>query len=238
MAGKLLATNYKLEKSVPGYSLTGLSLAPHTVAGGPTVCKFSTAECRSVCLGTETGLNVLQTAIAAKIARTKLWQDTPDRFKAQLMTEVGAANRKAKRAGLKLGVRLNVYSDVRWELEFPELFAAFPDVQFYDYTKWPERYERPRNYHLTYSYTGTPASLRTASEYLAKRVNVAVIYPGELPPFSLFGHGTVRKLKVINGDLNDFRPGDPHPRIVGLTFKGPRSSLVNIKKFVQQESTP
>jgi hypothetical protein len=223
---KLLATNYKLEKSVPGYSLTGLSLAPHTVAGGPTVCKYSTAECRSVCLGTETGLNVLATAVAAKIARTKLWQGHPERFKAQLMTEIGAALRKAKRQGLRLGVRLNVYSDIRWELEYPELFAAFPEVQFYDYTKWPGRLQRPSNYHLTYSYTGTPASMRTATEYRAAGINSAVIFPYE-PPARFWS------LPVVDGDINDFRPGDPVPAVVGLKFKGPKSGLVRIKKFVQ-----
>src|SRR5687768_15593074 len=130
---KLLAQNYKLAKSQPGYFITGLSLAPHTVGGGPTVCPYSTVECRSVCLGTETGLNVLQSAIAAKIARTELWQQHPERFKAQLATEVGRAHRSATRAGLKLAVRLNVYSGVRWEHECPELFISFAGVTFYGY---------------------------------------------------------------------------------------------------------
>jgi hypothetical protein len=230
---KLLATNFKLEKSVPGYSLTGLPLAPHTVAGGPTVCKYSTAECRSVCLGTETGLNVLPTALAAKIARTKLWQDSPQLFKAQLMTEVSRAYRKAHREGLKLGVRLNVYSDIRWELEFPELFAAFPQVQFYDYTKWPGRLQRPRNYHLTYSYTGTTASRNTALEYARHGINSAVVFTTAALPSRFRFDEEHQALRVIDGDINDFRPGDPTPCVVGLKFKGPRAGLTTIKKFVQ-----
>jgi hypothetical protein len=231
----LLASNYKLDKAVPGYALIGLSLAPHTVAGGRSVCPYSTVECRAVCLGTETGMNRFETALKAKVERTKLWQNEPAKFKAQLMAEIGRARRRAARNDLKLGVRLNVYSDVAWEREYPELFAEFADVTFYDYTKVPGRFDRPRNYHLTYSYTGTPASLKTATEYLAARVNPAIVYSGELPNWSLFGFGKVRKLRVLNGDANDFRPGDPWPRIVGLRFKGGAGNLVNIRKFVQQE---
>jgi hypothetical protein len=235
---RLLATNYKLEKSVPGFKLIGLSLAPHTVAGGPTVCKFSTAECRAVCLGTETGLNVLQSAINAKIERTKLWQDDPEAFKAQLATEVHAARKSAHKAGLKLAVRLNVYSDIPWELEFPELFYAYDDVQFYDYTKVPGRLERPRNYHLTYSYTGTNASKTTASEYLRVGTNTAVIFPAEPPPWFEPPWPATGFLPVVNGDLNDYRPADPTPAIVGLKFKGPKTNLLQIKKFVQGAVSP
>ncbi len=231
---KLLASNYKLAKSVPGYSLIGLSLAPHSTAGGDTVCRYSTAECRAVCLGTETGLNVLATAIAAKIERTRFWHERSALFKAQLMAEVGRAARSAARQGLKLGVRLNVYSDIRWELEFPELFNGFPNVQFYDYTKWPGRFDRPRNYHLTYSYTGTEASRRTVEAYLEAGINAAVIFPTEDLPARFRFHGSTRMLRVVDGDLNDFRPGDPRGCVVGLKFKGPKSGLVSIRKFVQQ----
>ena len=41
----------------------------------------------------------------------------------------------ARRQGRALVVRLNVFSDIRWEREFPELFALFPDVRFYDYVR-------------------------------------------------------------------------------------------------------
>jgi hypothetical protein len=231
---KLLATNFKLEKAVPGWKITGLSLAPHTMAGRPTVCPYSTVECRAVCLGTESGLNVLPSAIAGKIKKTRFWQDHPERFKAQLASEIQRARRSAHSLNLKLAVRLNVYSDIRWEHEFPELFEAFHDVQFYDYTKWPARAERPANYHITYSFTGTTASGRTALEYIAAGVNVAMIFPSELPTHAALGE---RLLPVVNGDLNDFRPGDPTPCVVGLKFKGPRTNLVGIKKFVQKETS-
>jgi hypothetical protein len=234
---KLLASNYKLEKSVPGHRLLGLSLAPHTVAGGPTMCPYSTVECRAVCLGTETGLNVLQSALNAKIERTRFWLEHPERFKVQLANEVHSARKNALNQGLKLAVRLNVYSDVCWEREYPELFYAFDDVVFYDYTKVPDRYVLPRNYSLTYSYSGTEASRRTARAYLEAGVNTAVVFPLEELPTRFRFSDMDRSLPVVNGDNNDFRPGDPHPCVVGLKFKGPKTSLVNIKKFVQQEVT-
>jgi hypothetical protein len=230
---KLLNTNYKLEKEVPGYRILGLSLAPHTMAGGPTVCPYSTVECRSVCLGTETGMNRFKAALDAKVQRTRLWQKHPDRFRSQLATEVFNARRAAKKAGHKLAVRLNVYSDIEWEREFCELFTDFADVQFYDYTKVPKRFARPRNYHLTYSYTGTTASARTAVEYLERRVNTAVVFPSLPPEVFRFTAGGP-ELTVVNGDLHDFRPIDPWPAVVGLKFKGGAQNLVGIKKFVQE----
>lgn len=232
---KLLATNTKLDKAVPGWKILGLSLAPHTLGGGPTLCPYSTAECRAVCLGTEAGLNILETALAAKVARTQLWLSDPEAFKAQLATEIHYARRSAIKAGLKLAVRLNVYSDIVWEREFPDLFEAYDDVAFYDYTKWPQRFNRPKNYHLTYSFSGTNASKLAAAEYIRNGINVAVVFPGELPPWYEPPFPAVGFLPVLNGDLNDFRPADPKPAIVGLTFKGPSSNLVGIRRFVQPE---
>ena len=87
-------------------------------------------------------------------------------------------------------VRLNVLSDYVWELICPDLFTIFggrskfngvsmPYVQFYDYTKIPGRwpaetrrvvaehlgqpeseYNLPRNYHITFSYSGARSSLQ------------------------------------------------------------------------------
>lgn len=229
---KLLATNYKLDKDVPGVRITGLSLAPHTVAGFKTVCPYSTPECRANCLGTETGQNVFKNALNAKINRTRMFFDDPGAFKEQLHAEINLANKAAHRAGEQLAVRLNVYSDVKWEVEFPELFYSFGDVQFYDYTKIPRRFELPLNYHLTYSYSGTEKSKDAASEYIANGNSIAVVFPtrkGQPLP------GRWEGVQVVDGDLNDYRPADPSPCVVGLRFKGGQDRLVNITKFVQKE---
>lgn len=228
---KLLAQNYKLDKNVPGMRITGLSLAPHTVGGFKTVCPHSTPECRANCLGTETGQNVFKTALNAKIERTRMFFEERNSFKEQLHAEINLANRAANRVGEQLAVRLNVYSDIVWELEFPELFFDFPEVQFYDYTKIPHRFELPLNYHLTYSYSGTEKSKDAAAEYIGNGNSVAVVFPvtKKDAPLPARWEG----IRVVDGDLNDYRPADPSPCIVGLRFKGGADRLLTIKKFVQ-----
>lgn len=224
----LLQTNAKLDKAVPGVRIVGLSLLPHTLAGGANLCPYSTPECRAVCLVT-TGLNRLPVAHRAKLRRTQAWLNNPAEFRRALWEAVRRHSASCDRAGLKAAVRLNVYSDIRWEREYPQLFEAFPEVQFYDYTKWPmrEREQRPVNYHLTYSYSGTPASVKHAQEWATAGVNSAVVFEENLP-------ATWNGLRVVAGDDTDYRPHDPVPCVVGLTYKGPKAGLVNIRRFVQR----
>lgn len=73
-------------------------------------------------------------------------------------------------------VRLNVFSDLPWELMVPRLFEDFPDVQFYDYTKVPER-EPPANYDLTFSFAGTERNVAAMdSEIRDYGRRVAVVF--------------------------------------------------------------
>ena len=225
---RLLATNYKLLKDVPGYEIYGLSLLPHAL-GGPNLCKFSTPECRAVCLGTETGMNRMAPAILAKSNRTALYHADRGAFVQQLAGEIDSRRRSARRKGKKLAVRLNVYSDIPWETEQPDLFHAFPDVQFYDYTKIPGRFERPENYHLTYSFSGTLASTKASHAYYDHGVNTAAVFSTKrneaLPVF-------VGNRLVIDGDVSDFRPRDRQGVVVGLRFKGGKANMTRAPKFV------
>ena len=224
---ELLGTNYKLDKAAPGVRIVGLSLLPHTLGGGPSLCPYSTPECRELCL-VHTGRNHMPAPVQAKANRTALYRTDPGEFRRTLFKEVLRAAHSAARARMRLAVRLNVYSDVRWEREFPGLFESMPEVQFYDYTKWPctGRTDLPGNYHLTYSYSGTPVSDRHAQGWLERGVNVAVVFNGALP-------GTWRGHRVVAGDDSDYRPADPVPCVVGLLYKGARGKLVNIRRFVQ-----
>lgn len=229
---RLLGTNYKLEKAVPGYQLFGLSLAPHSL-GGPNLCPHSTPECRAVCLGTEAGMNRFPVALNAKLARTELFHKSRPYFEKQLVKEIEAYRSRAAQSGHKLGIRLNVYSDIQWEREWPALFERFPDVQFYDYTKIPARFERPKNYHLTYSYSGTEASKRTLAFYYEHGINIAMVFnvAAGKPLPKTWKWGQV-DMPVIDGDLSDFRPGDPKGVVVGLRFKGGQLNLKRAPKFV------
>jgi hypothetical protein len=93
------------------------------------------------------------------------------------------------------------------------LMEHFPNVQFYDYTKWPShlRQDLPANYHLTFSRSELTTSEDIKREIDAGR-NVAVVFDA-VPD-------TWEGLPVIDGDANDLRFLDPTGVIVGLKAKG------------------
>jgi|10_taG_2_1085330.scaffolds.fasta_scaffold00212_28 hypothetical protein len=109
----------------------------------------STKPCWMYCLD-ESGRGVFDNVQEARQRRAALFLNDRPAYKAMLVKEVRALERKAKREDKIPAVRLNGTSDLRWERIFPELFEMFPDVQFYDYTKVPGRVV-PSNYHITFS---------------------------------------------------------------------------------------
>jgi hypothetical protein len=125
----------------------------------------------------------------------------------------------------ELFVRLNVFSDIPWELVFPELFAHFSDLTFYDYTKVPGRVTPP-NYDLTFSYSGINEAYMDYEIRRGRRV--AMVFLSDLPRLSAEkrprGYGLPKKflnLNVVDGDVSDVRPRDEAPSIVGLRWKSP-----------------
>ena len=117
-------------------------------------------------------------------------------------------------------VRLNVFSDIPWELCFPEIFEAIPG-QFYDYTKVPSR-TTPRNYDLTFSYSGRNYEDTLAELKRGRRVAVVFLTERHVLPATFLGY------PVVDGDLSDARPLDPSPCIVGLAYKRPKKRGVKV----------
>lgn len=134
-----------------GYLSYNLSLAPHKLSGHSMCPRAVIAGCDKTCLGDKTGRNEFDENKQAKINRTLFYKDNPEQFITTLHDDIYRAERKAKRNGLSLLVRLNNYSDQPWELLYPELFDLHPNTQFMDYTKLPFRKDLPDNYDLTYS---------------------------------------------------------------------------------------
>ena len=166
-APSMLRGNMKTEKSSgEGVLTTGLNLAPHHLSGLHKfdVCPKASSECRSNCLGTTAGGNrqYPDTALSSKVLRTHFLAAHPEHAARLIHHEIDAHTKKAEKKGFKAGVRLNVTSDIAWEHHAPELFKAHPKVQFYDYTKSPNRVmkhldpksDHPENYHLSLSHTG------------------------------------------------------------------------------------
>jgi hypothetical protein len=143
-------------------------------------------------------------------------------------------------------VRLNVFSDLPWELICPELFAEHPNTRFYDYTKVVNRdLSATPNYDLTFSFSGDNKPGVAYELNRGRRIAVVFIPTvvkeaaerarGEglrthLDADALFGSSTGSPLEIVDGDVSDVRPrdgghglGDPDdkPVIVGLRWKIP-----------------
>lgn len=207
---KLLTTQNA--KTIKGESLgylTGiLYLAPHRIADGKTnLCPASTPGCRAACLYSA-GRGAFKSIQAARIKKTQWFLSDQAGFIDQLIIDIKALIRKAKREGLKPAVRLNGTSDIDWQVIAPQLFTMFPDVQFYDYTKVKGRVSQFTNYDLTLS----ASEHWTTFDIINKSQNVAVVFE-HLPDH-------VDGVQVINGLDHDLRFLDQRGVIVGLTPKG------------------
>lgn len=221
-----------------GFMTAVLYLAPYK-ASGLNVCPMAdVAGCVAACLNTagRGGMSKGNATFAAndgsmlpdnavqraRIARTRLFIENREAFIEQLCSEIDAFTRKAMRKGLTPVVRLNGTSDIRWEgVEFGQgpvkinIFAAFPDVQFYDYTKIPNRRNLPANYHLTFSGSGRAEWQPYVDKALTARpdMNLTIVFRGQLPE-------VFAGRRVVNGDESDLRFLDPSGVVVGLTAKG------------------
>jgi hypothetical protein len=101
----------------------------------------------------------------ARIAKTLLFFHDKQAFLANLWKEVAKSMKSAEKKGMTPCFRLNLTSDLPWEkikYNGQNVFAAFPSVQFYDYTKSAERMtsfvngEMPKNYHLRNQWRNLP----------------------------------------------------------------------------------
>lgn len=233
--------NPKTEKGKGvGYWTFILHLAPARLSGFE-VCPMRTAGCTKGCLNTagrggimagrgtlthadvEAGHhNVIQ---KARIRKTKALFAHRAAFIDVLGMDIARAIRLARAAGYKPAFRLNGTSDIRWETmpygEHANIFAAFPECQFYDYTKIANRKNIPANYSLTFSLAdGNDAAANAA---LNNGMNVAAVFRDkatvaryEREGFTLAG----LPVPVSNGDETDLRFLDPRSVVVALYAKG------------------
>lgn len=229
----LTVSNPKTIKGEEFGYLTGiLHLAPANL-GGMEVCRWRTKGCTAGCLNT-TGrggivargadTNAIQ---EARKRRTALYRDSRGTFMTYLRADIRALGASARRHGLKPAVRLNGTSDLPWEAS--DIMHFMPWIQFYDYTKSPDRMHQflsrqmPRNYHLTFSMAEATANRIAAKSVLDAGGNVAAVFaikPREEMALEWNGYG------IFDADKSDLRFLDPvAPRgqsgyIAGLRAKG------------------
>ena len=212
----------KTSKGVELGFLTGiLYLAPHTLSGAGNTCPMAkVAQCDKACLYSA-GRGAMSPVQNARIAKTKRFFNEQPEFMADIVYSIKALIRKAKRENLTPLVRLNGTSDIRWE-NVPvdghaNIFEAFPNVQFYDYTKIPNRQNIPRNYDLTFSYSGVKGWRKHVEKAKANkslsRIAVVFSHRGRAPK-------SFNGWPVVDGDNTDVRHLDGTRKIVGLYAKG------------------
>jgi hypothetical protein len=219
-------TQPKLSKGESlGFLSAGVHLAPARLSGYQ-VCASASKGCTFACLNL-TGMGIFSSTQAARIKKTKWLFEARPEFMAKLAKEVQRIMRKAFRKEMTPAFRLNLTSDVRWELipvtvngvEHPNVMSAFPDRQFYDYTKHRNRIGKaniPKNYHLTFS-RSEDVTLEECVSMIDAGTNVAVVFnvPKDKPlPTTFMGR------PVIDGRVTDLRFLDPVGVWVGLSALG------------------
>jgi hypothetical protein len=211
-----VGTNIKTAKGdAKGEYLTAiLYMAPHKQNNsGVNLCPKATEGCAKACLYTA-GRGRFDTVKKARIRKADWFISDRESFVKQLTHELLLFSAKARKQGLKPAVRLNGTTDIQWERYIN--MGLFPEITFYDYTKWEPKARlkacNTANYHLTYSKTED-----TSDAYIqgltSHGYNVAVVFSGPLPK-------TYLGIPVINGDEDDMRFLDPKGVIVGLSAKG------------------
>jgi len=228
---KLLSIgNPKILKGMKqGYMTYILHLAPADVSGYNT-CPKATAGCKAACLNTAgrggmfkkgESTNVIQ---EARKRKTVMFFENRDAFLALLVKDIELAIKQSVKKDLTPVFRLNGTSDLSWEkyevvrngVMYKNIFAAFPEVQFYDYTKiLGRKVVSIDNYHLTFSAAdGNDNDVRKA---IVQGYNVATVFgikkTQAMPEF-------YEGLPVFNGDDSDLRFLDPKGVVVGLYAKG------------------
>ena len=223
---KLLSTgNPKLMKGEKkGYLSFVLHLSPADTTSYGNTCPKATAGCKAACLNTAGrggmfkpgGTNTIQ---EARKRKTVLFFTDRRQFMIDLFDDIRRGIKQAEKKGMIPAFRLNGTSDLAWEkytLNEQTVFEAFPDVQFYDYTKiLGRKVSDIKNYHLTFSAAdGNDADVTKA---IAQGMNVATVFGiKKTQPMPATYNGR----PVFNGDDSDLRFLDPKGVIVGLVAKG------------------
>lgn len=227
--GYLIGDNAKMAKGGGLCWLAGgVSLLPWTVAGVGNLCPWASKGCATGCLNMSGQAEVYKDSIRrGRSKRTELFFKHRAAFVTFLEYDINGWVREASK-GFKdcpefdLALRMNVLSDLPWEqmkFQWPDgmretvierysgKYSGFPRIQFYDYTKSPNRMMNflrggfPDNYYLTFSWSEINAehafnvldaggSVAIAFDYRAKKDPLPAEYCG---------------YPVINADETDFR---------------------------------
>lgn len=171
------------------------------------------AQCVTGCLNTA-GRGAMNAVQRGRERKTMWLLSDPIGFYDALNNDIATFIRRQRKQGIMPCIRLGGTDD---KGDAIKLAPAYPDAQFYDYTKVVKRaYQKlPANYHITLSYSEADMDYadQVYQAVLDTGVNMAVVFRDKLP-------ATFRGLRVIDGDKDDLRFLDPKGVVVGLIAKG------------------
>jgi hypothetical protein len=197
--------------------MTGIiSFLPGDLSGYE-VCGARTEHCFEHCLSHSTYFMRFKANYAARLKRTKFFFENRQEFMNQLYKETEKFLKKAEKNNLKPCIRPNGGQDIWWETE-TNYIQDFPQIQFYDYTKWPVPKRLPGcpdNYYLLYSFNGVNKT--ACLHHLRGGINVAIPTNNKEEAAKVW---LKRGFKSVDGDISDLRFLDPSPRVVLLSPKG------------------
>lgn len=205
--------------------LTGVLYLAPADESGYEVCPKRSKGCTAACLFTS-GRGGMQMVKDSRINKTLWFHENRETFMATIVKDIERLIRKAKREKMIPAVRLNGTSDIAWEkirvvrdgVEYRNIMLAFPDIQFYDYTKIRGRKTAIAlpNYHLTFSLAED--NDKDAFRAIDEGYNVAVVFNmGKRDAKPKFWNN----YPVVDGDETDVRFMDPKGgHIVALYAKG------------------
>jgi hypothetical protein len=206
-----------------GYLTAILYLSPYTNSGYQ-VCPKASEGCAASCLYTA-GRGVFTNVQNARINKTIRFFTDRNGFMEDIVHDIERLIKKAIRENFIPVIRMNGTSDIAWEkiacirngIKYKSVMEAFPDIQFYDYTKILGRKTALAlpNYALTFSLSEN--NDEEAKIAIKQGYNVSVVMKlrrkeNKPKKWDIY--------KCINGDDNDLRFLDPKGVIVGLHAKG------------------
>lgn len=221
-------TNAKTKKGIPlGYATYIIYLAPAKQNKfGKNLCASATKGCTESCLFSA-GRGRMKPVELARKNKAEYFLSDPKSFMTQVYSEIQTAYNTSKKTGIPIAIRMNGTSDIPWEnisiispsgKKYANIMAAFPQVQFYDYTKIYNRLGKtPKNYHLTFSRAESTKNQLEADQALKRGFQVAAVFAvkkDQKLPITYKGY------KVVDGDEHDLTFLRPKGVILGLRAKG------------------
>jgi hypothetical protein len=204
----LTKTSVKIDKSQNDDWLNAVMyLDPNS---DKNICKGASKGCRQSCL-IYSGRMIMENAVNARKNRTDMYLKDKTLFNMILKGEISSMYMQAQKHGKRLAIRLNGTSD----LDFSDIYTAFPFVQFYEYTKRPDlakKLNKIDNVHITFSKHENHSNL-AVDKLVKSGVNVAIVFKNQVPESFI-------NIKVIDGDKHDRRFEDGKGSIIGLKLKG------------------